>query len=113
MEALSHCAENLTFSFGPTAAGILKCPDYWHGVMHLGSFPPLTVVPGQREVKVLDWVEEFLKSVRKGEVTAAFQMAAGGLTIRWDPQPPATTVGFDGPDAAGYSEEESDKEVVA
>jgi hypothetical protein len=63
----------------------------------------LASAPGG-EVKVLDWVEEFLKSVRKGEVTAAFQMAAGGLTIAWDPQPPATTVAFDGPNSPGYSE---------
>ena len=103
-EALGHCAENLTFSFGPTAAGILECPDYWHGVMLVGAFPPLTIIPGPREVKVLAWIDDFLKSVRKGKVTAAFRMAAGGLAISWDPQPPATTVAFDGPNSPGYSE---------
>ena len=72
-------------------AALVEGPDFWAVSMTRRPFPKEALLT-QQQRDLLEWVQEMLTSVRKGEVTARVQVGDGQLTVSWEPEPDVTTV---------------------
>ena len=74
-------------------AALVECPNFLALAMTRRPFPRDTFLsPQQREL--LEWAEEMLASIRKGEVQARVEVGSEYLTVTWSPEPSQTTVSF-------------------
>ena len=61
--------------------------------MPLSGFPS-EVAFSQAEREALEWVEEMLRSIRRGEVQAQVRLSKSGMAVSWEPQPERTSITF-------------------
>ena len=94
-KAMSHCGDSVTLKLqGEGKPALVEGTGYWHILASLASFPK-EVTFSQSERQALEWVEEMLKSIRRGEVQAVVRLNKGGMQVSWEPQPEATNIAFE------------------
>ena len=94
LKAMRHCGESVTVKLqGEGKAALIEGTGYWQVLMPMSGFPS-EVAFTQAERDALDWVEEMLRSIRRGEVQALVKLSKGGMAVSWEPQPEKTTITF-------------------
>lgn len=86
------CGEALTIKLtGEGKATLFEGEGCWYLLMPTQRFPgEFCLTPLQRQS--LEWAEDLLQSIKKGEVQAQVQLGGGKLVVRWEPPPEQTTV---------------------
>lgn len=92
--AVRQCGDSVTVKLqGDGKAALIEGTGYWQVLMPLSAFPS-EVAFTQAEREALEWVEEMLRSIRRGEVQALVRLDKGGMAVSWEPQPEKTTITF-------------------
>ena len=93
-KAVRQCGASITVKLqGDGKAALIEGTGYWQVLMPLSAFPS-EVAFSQPEREALDWVEEMLRSIRRGEVKAEVRLNTGGMAVSWEPQPEKTSITF-------------------
>jgi hypothetical protein len=94
LKAVRQCGDSVTVKLqGEGKAALIEGTGYWQVLMSLSGFPS-EVAFSQAEREALEWVEEMLRSIRRGEVQAVVRLSKGGIAVCWEPQPERTTITF-------------------
>ena len=91
-KAVSFCGDTVTLKLREgEKAGFIEGASYWHLLMPLKVFPnEVELTRTHRES--LEWVQEMLKAILKGEVQAQVRLGKGSVVVIWDPAQEQTTV---------------------
>jgi hypothetical protein len=94
LKAVRACGDSVTVKLqGEGKAALIEGTGYWQVLMPMSGFPS-EVAFTQAEREALGWVEEMLRSIRRGEVQARVRLNKGGMAVSWEPQPEKTTITF-------------------
>ena len=92
LAAIRHCGESVTVKLqDETRAALIEGEGYWHILMPVAPFPnEVSLSTTDREA--IEWVEEMLRSIRRGDVRAEVRLGQGRLSVSWEPQPERTVI---------------------
>ena len=92
LEAARHCGDAVTVKLqDETRPALIEGEGYWQILMPVTPFPS-EVTLSKTDREALEWVEEMLRSVRRGDVRAEVRLGQGRLSVSWEPQPERTVI---------------------
>ena len=92
-KTVSFCGDAVTLKLREgEEAGLIEGASYWHILMPLIGGFPTEVELTRTHRESLEWLQEMLKAILKGEVQAQVQLGKGSVVVTWDPKPEQTTV---------------------